>query len=155
MEALKTTYQCFLSDRQATSLFDREKPAQRENNEQLSYLMQVNAAGGGHFDRNVLKSTVHRGGAGLLSETLLLYDQHRAVYIEHATELADYVDELLNERNLNKNPGRTHRERERGGSEEGRDTYQTQLREEGSHCTRLQVQKEDVWRQERREERRI
>jgi hypothetical protein len=55
-----------------------------------------------------MKNIVHRGGAGLLSEISSKYDRHRTEYIEHATESADYADELWNERYLNKKPGRTN-----------------------------------------------
>jgi hypothetical protein len=59
-----------------------------------------NAAGDGHFDQYALKSIVRRGGAGW----------RRTNYIEHATKLADYADELWNEQSLNKNPGRINRD---------------------------------------------
>jgi hypothetical protein len=48
------------------ALFDKEKPVYLTCKERMSYLMQVNAAGGGHFARNVLTSMVHRSGADLV-----------------------------------------------------------------------------------------
>jgi hypothetical protein len=72
--------------------------------------MQVNAAGGGHFDRNVLKNIVHRSGPDLMSEISSKCDRHQTDYIEHVTELADYVDELWNERSLNRNAERSSRD---------------------------------------------
>ena len=102
MKALKKNYRCTLSDRQAVALFDKEKPAHRGYTEHLNYLLQVNAAGGGHFDRNVLKSIVHRSGAELIHEISSKYDRSRTDYIEPATELADFADELWNERSINK-----------------------------------------------------
>ncbi len=110
MESLKMNYRCTLSDRQAMTLFDKVKPAHRGYKEHLNYLMQVNAAGGGHFDRNVLKSMVHRSGAELMSEISSKYERNRTDYIEHATELADYADELWNERSLNQYTGRPGRD---------------------------------------------
>jgi hypothetical protein len=41
-------------------------------------------------------------------------------YIHHATELADYADELWNERNLNKNAGRSNREESQVNAEEAK-----------------------------------
>jgi hypothetical protein len=111
MESLKMNYRCTLSDRQAMELLDKEKPAHRGYKEHLNYLMQVNAAGGGHFDRNVLKSIVHRSGADHMSEISSKYERNRTDYVEHATELADYADELWNERSMNKYTGRSGRDR--------------------------------------------
>ncbi len=76
----------------------------------MNYLKQVNAAGGGHFARNVLTSMVHRSGTDLVAEISSKYDRHRTDYLDHATELADYADELWSERNLNKNTGRSNRD---------------------------------------------
>jgi hypothetical protein len=70
----------------------------------------VDAAGGGHYSRNVLKSLVTRSGPELMHEISSKYDRNRTNYIEHATELADFVDELWNERNLSRNTGRSHRD---------------------------------------------
>jgi hypothetical protein len=100
MEALKRNYKCTLSDRQVMAHFDKEKPTYRGYIEHLNYLLHVNAAGGGHFDRNVLKSMVHRSGADLIHEISSKYDRNRNDYINHATELAEFADELWNERSL-------------------------------------------------------
>ena len=108
----KKNYKCTLSDRQAMAHFDKEKPTHRGYTEHLNYLLQVNSAGGGHFDRNVLKSMVHRSGADLIHEISSKYDRNRTDYINHATELAEFADELWNERNLDKNTARPNR----GGS---------------------------------------
>ncbi len=48
----------------------------------------------------MLKSLVHRSGPELMHEISSKYDRSRTDYIEHATELADFADELWNERNL-------------------------------------------------------
>jgi hypothetical protein len=109
MEALKRKYKCTLSDRQAMVFFDKEKPTYRGYTEHLNYLLQVNAAAGGHFDRNVLMSIVHRCGTDLIHEISSKYDLSRTDYIEHATELVEFADELRNERNINKGTGRPNR----------------------------------------------
>jgi hypothetical protein len=49
------------------SLLDK-KPDHPRYKEHLNYLMQVNAACGGDFDRNVLKSVVHWSGTDLMPE---------------------------------------------------------------------------------------
>ena len=85
------------------ALFDKEMPVYRSYKVHLNFLMQVNAAGGGHFARSVLTSLVHSSGTDLVAEISSKYDRHRTDYLEHAAELADYADELSNERNLNKN----------------------------------------------------
>jgi hypothetical protein len=108
MEALKRNYKCTLSDRQAMAHFDKEKPTYRGYTEHLNYLLKVNA----HFDRNVLKSMVHRSGADLIHEISSKYDRNRTNYINHATELAEFADELWSERNLDKSTARSNR----GGS---------------------------------------
>jgi hypothetical protein len=90
MEALKRNYKCTLSDRLAMEYFDKEKPTYRGYTEHLTYLLQVNAAGGGHFDRNVLMSIVYRGGTDRIHEISSKYDRSRIDYIDHATELAEY-----------------------------------------------------------------
>jgi hypothetical protein len=87
MEALKKNYKCTLSDRQSMVLFDKEKPSYRGYTEHLNYLLQVNAAGGGHFDKKVLMNIVHRSGTELISEIASKYDRKRTNYIDHATEL--------------------------------------------------------------------
>jgi hypothetical protein len=112
MEALKKNYECTLSDRQAMALFDKEKPTHRGYTEHLNYLLQVNSAGGGHFDRNVLKSMVHRSGSDLIHEISSKYNRNRTDYIDHATELAEFADELWNDRTLDKSIAKTNR----GGS---------------------------------------
>jgi hypothetical protein len=108
MEAQKRNYRCTLSDRQAMSFFDKEKPTYRGYTEHLNYRLLVNAAGGGHFGRNVLKSMVHRSGADLIHEISSKYDRNRTDYIDHPTEPAEFTDELWNDRNLNKNTGRPY-----------------------------------------------
>jgi hypothetical protein len=50
----------------ATGNVYRQGDLQRSGD--LNYLLQVNAAGGGHFDRYVLKSIVYRSGADLVHE---------------------------------------------------------------------------------------
>jgi hypothetical protein len=110
MNALKMNYRCTLSDRQAMTLFDKEKSSHRGFKEHLNYLLQVDAAGGGHYSRNVLKSLVHRSGPELMHEISSKYDRNRTDCIEHATELADFADELWNERNLSRSTGRSHRD---------------------------------------------
>jgi hypothetical protein len=110
MDALKLNYRSTLSDRQAMAIFDKEKPSHRGYKEHLTYLLQVNAAGGGHYSRNVLMSIVHRSGADLVHEIASKYERTRTDYIAHATELADYADELWNQRNLTKHTGRSTRE---------------------------------------------
>jgi hypothetical protein len=80
-DALKRNYLCRLSDHQAMMLFDKEKPAHRAYKEHLNYLIQVNTAGCGHFDRNVLKSIVHRSGTDLMSEISSKYDRHRTMQL--------------------------------------------------------------------------
>jgi hypothetical protein len=110
MNALNLNYKRTLSDRQAMTLFDKEKPSHRGFKEHLNYLLQMDAAGGGHYSRNVLKSLVHRSGPKLMHEISSKYDRSRTNYIEHATELADFADELWNERNLSRHTGRAHRE---------------------------------------------
>jgi hypothetical protein len=112
IDALKRNYTCTLSDRQAMSHFVKEKPTYRGYTEHLNYLLQVNAAGGGHFDRNVLKSMVHRSGVDLIHEISSKCDRNRTDYINHATELAEFADELWSERNLDKSTARSNR----GGS---------------------------------------
>ena len=107
MEALKKNYKFTLSDRQAMVLFDKEKPSYRGYTEHLNYLLQVNAAGGGHFDRNVLMNIVHRSGTELISEIASKYDRMRTDFIDHATELAEFADEIWNDRNINRAPGGT------------------------------------------------
>jgi hypothetical protein len=87
MEALKRNYKCTLSNRQAMTHFDKEKPTYRGYTEHLNYLLQVNAAGGGHFDRNVLKSMVHTSGADLIHEISSKYDRNRTDYISHLKSL--------------------------------------------------------------------
>jgi hypothetical protein len=42
-------------------LFDKEKPSYRSYKEHLNYLLQIDAAGGGHYSRNVLTSMVALG----------------------------------------------------------------------------------------------
>jgi hypothetical protein len=54
---------------------------------------------------------MHRTGAEPIHDIASKYDRSRIDYIEHATELADYADELWNERNLRKYTGRSNRER--------------------------------------------
>ncbi len=54
----------------------------------------MDAAGGGHCSRNVLKTLVHRSGPELMHEISSKYDRNRTDYIEHATELAAFADEL-------------------------------------------------------------
>jgi hypothetical protein len=111
MEALKKNYKCTLSDREAMAHFDK-KPTYRGYTEHLNYLLRVNAAEGRHFDRNVLKSMAHRSGADLIHEISSKYDRNRTDYINHATELAEFPDELWSERNLDKSTARSNR----GGS---------------------------------------
>jgi hypothetical protein len=94
MEALKSNYRCMLSERHAMAFFDKEKPTYRGYTEHLNYLLQVNADGGEHFDRNVLKSMVHRSGADIIHEISSKYYRNRTDYIDHATELAEFADEL-------------------------------------------------------------
>jgi hypothetical protein len=113
MNALKMNYICSLSDRQAMALFDKEKPSHRGFKEHLKYLLQVDAASGGHYSRNVLKSLVRRSQPELMLKISSKYDRNRTDEIEHATELADFADELWNDRNLSRNTGRPHR----GGSQ--------------------------------------
>ncbi len=91
------------------ALFDKEKPTHRGYTEHLNYLLQVNSAGGGHFDRNVLKSMVHRSGSDLIHEISSKYNRNRTDYIDHATELAEFADELWNDRNLDKSIAKTNR----------------------------------------------
>jgi hypothetical protein len=86
MNALKINYNSTLSDRQAMALFDKEKSSHRGFKEHLNCLLQVDAAGGGHYSRNVLKSLVHRSGPELMHEISSKYDRNRTDYI--ATELA-------------------------------------------------------------------
>ncbi len=110
MEALKRNYKCTLSDRQAMVFFDKEKPTYRGYTEHLNYLLQVNAAGGGHFDRNVLMNIVHRSGTELISEISSKYDRKRIDNIDYATELAEFADEVWNQRNINKGAGWPNRD---------------------------------------------
>jgi hypothetical protein len=84
------------------ALLDKEKPTYRGYIDYLNYLLQVNAAGGGHFDRNLLKSIVHRSGTDHAHEISSKCERNRTDYIDHAAELADFADELWNERNLSK-----------------------------------------------------
>jgi hypothetical protein len=49
MTVLKMNHRCTLSERQAMTLFDKEKTTHRGFKEHLNYLLQVDAAGGGHF----------------------------------------------------------------------------------------------------------
>ncbi len=112
MEVLKINYKCTLSDRQAMAHFDKERTAYRGYTEHLNYLLQVNAAGGRHFDRKVLKSMVHRSGTDLIHEILSKYYWNRTNYVNDATELAEFADELWSERNLDKSTARPNR----GGS---------------------------------------
>jgi hypothetical protein len=106
MEALKRNYKCTFSDRQAMVLFDKEKPTYRGYTEHLIYLLQVIAAAGGHFDRNVLMSIVHRCETDPIHEISSKYDRSRTDYIDHATELAEFADGIWNERNIKKGTGR-------------------------------------------------
>ncbi len=108
MNAFKTNYKCTISDRQAMVLFDKEKPSHRGFKGHLNFLLQVDAAGGGHYRRNVLKGLVHRSGPELMHEISSKYNRNRTDYIEHATELADFADELWNERNVSRNTGWSH-----------------------------------------------
>jgi hypothetical protein len=73
-EAPKVNDRCTLSNRQAMMLFDKEKPAHRAYKEHLNYFMDVIAAGGGHFDRNLSAIIVHRSGTDLMSEISSKYD---------------------------------------------------------------------------------
>ncbi len=81
--------------------------------EVLSNLLQVDAAYGEHLVRNVLKSIVHRSGPELMHEISSRCDWNRTDDIENATELADFADELWNERNLHKKTRRSHRDESR------------------------------------------
>jgi hypothetical protein len=55
---------------------------------------------------------VHRSLANLIHEISSKYDWNRTDYINHATELAEFADELWNERNLDKSTTKLNR----GGS---------------------------------------
>jgi hypothetical protein len=87
MEALKRNYKCTLPYRKAMVFFDKEKPTYRGYTE--NYLLRVNAAAGGHFDRNVLMSIVHRCRTDFIREILSKYDRSRTDYNDNATELAN------------------------------------------------------------------
>ena len=76
------------------AFFEKGKPSHRVFKEHLNYLLQVDAAGGAHYSRNVMKNLVHRSGPELMHEISSKYDRHRADYIVHATELADCADKL-------------------------------------------------------------
>ncbi len=57
-----------------------------------------------------MKSIVHRSGSELIHGISSRDDGRRSDYIEHATELAEFADELWNDRNLNKATGKLSRE---------------------------------------------
>jgi hypothetical protein len=62
--------------------FDKEKPSHRGFKVHLDFLLQVDAAGGGHFSWHVLTSLVYRSGPELMHEISSKYDQNRTDYIE-------------------------------------------------------------------------
>jgi hypothetical protein len=120
---LKTNFKATLSDTQAMDILGRMKPEHVGYKEHLTYLRQVNEAGGGHYSRNVLKSIVHKSGPDgpdLTAEIASKYDKNRMDYIEHAIKLAEFADELWNERNLQKNAGRYNREDKEKSSEKAK-----------------------------------
>ncbi len=57
-----------------------------------------------------MKSLVHRSEPELMNGISSKYGRNRTDYIEHATELADFVDELRNEKKLSRNSGKSHRD---------------------------------------------